>query len=83
MDAWIDNLQKFFLEATARQLGLPVEIVSDHDFREWYRRQLPGDDGSPSVAEQEAVAEKLSREACEFLAQFAESYEDREALLSN
>ncbi|KKQ55975.1 MAG: hypothetical protein US74_C0020G0011 [Parcubacteria group bacterium GW2011_GWA2_38_13] len=83
MDSWINDLDRFFLEATAQQLGLPVEKVFDHDFREWYRRQLPGEDGSPSIAEEKAAAEELSREACEFLAQFATSDEDREALLNN
>jgi len=77
------DLQKFFLEASTRELGLPRDIVSDHDFREWYSRQLPGKDGSPSIAEEEAAAEKLSREVGEFLAQFATSDSAREALLSN
>lgn len=82
-DLNVDGLRKFFVEATAREWGLPEEIVADPEFRSWFRQQLPGPDGSPSIAEEEAAAKKLSKQAGEFLAQFAETEEDREVLLAN
>lgn len=83
------SLDQFFREAIARQLGIPLEELTEETIATFRRRLRHSGSTSSLGGKQDAFlkgksieeAEEEDREARRFLANFAENDEDRRVLL--